>query len=67
MREVNIADATNVYGGCAEHCWGDQSVEDFVGGAIGGAIAGSRGGLGGMLLGAIGGVVTVFISNLNEN
>ncbi|WP_440055280.1 Blp family class II bacteriocin [Pseudoalteromonas sp. T1lg65] len=67
MREINVNEIEAVNGGCAEHCWGNQSLEDTVGGAIGGAIAGARGGLGGAILGAIGGAVAVIIGNLNEN
>jgi hypothetical protein len=64
MRELNVNEMKIIGGGCAEHCWGDLTVKDIVGGAIGGAIGGSRGGLAGAAWGAIGGIITAIVSSL---
>lgn len=67
MKELNMTEIQLVSGGCAKHCWGNQSWEDTIGGAVGGAIAGARGGWAGAALGAIGGAIAVVIGNLNDN
>ncbi|OKY25960.1 hypothetical protein BI291_02975 [Thalassotalea sp. PP2-459] len=48
MRELNVNEIEQVDGGCAKYCWGEATMEGFVGAVSSGA----RFGLGGAALGA---------------
>jgi len=50
MRELNQNEIKQVDGGCAEHCWGEASMEGFIGAVSSGARFGSLG----AAMGAIG-------------
>ncbi|WP_105200307.1 hypothetical protein [Pseudoalteromonas sp. T1lg10] len=45
MRELNVNEIEEVNGGCAEHCWGDFSSEDFSSAISAGSLLGARGAL----------------------
>lgn len=55
IKQLNCLEFEVISGGCAEHCWGDFSLEGFLASAAAGALGGAAGGWAGAALGAMSG------------